>query len=575
MKNGLIAILNIQAGQNNTHLKKRLSIIILFVWCVTTLALAQNDTVVSTSTQSEKEITFVYLENSEKLIFDQNRLPDAQVLIGDVLFRHDSVLMYCDSAYFYEKKNSLDAFGNVRILQGDSMTIYGDLLFYDGNTRIARLRKNVKLDNKSTTVTTDSLNYHRDTEIAYYFNGGEIKDSLNTLTSIIGTYYSNTDVAYFKNNVKLTNINFDLYSDSLKYNTQTKIADLVDTTKIIYQKETTINANGGWYNTENENSQLLYRSEILHDDGKTMIGDTILYDKKIKNAEVWGNMELCDSVQKATLYGNYGQYNEVTEVGFATKEPLFVDWSNSDSIFIHADSLYVKKDSTYNLVLGYNKVRLFKTDAQMVCDSLAYSERDSIINLYYDPIMWNGNTQISGDFVQAFILDGAIDKAYFTGKAISIRQVDANRFDQLSGKEIIAHMDSGVLSQVDVDGNAETIFYPAEEDGTLLGVNKTVSSFIKMFFKNETIDRAIFTTETTGTMYPLGQLSKEEARLSTFFWAEQERPKSKMDLFSDPEKTVRATGTKSAASTPKGNKKNKSDAIGKRQFSTMKPMSGE
>ncbi len=496
----------------------------------------------------EEGTTIVYLEHSETLSFDEARLPDAQVLRGDVVFRHDSIKMYCDSAYFYEKKNSLDAFGNVRILQGDTLAIYGDKLYYDGNTRIARLRRNVLLENKGTILTTDSLNYNRGTNVAYYYTGGTIKDSLNTLSSRVGTYYSNTDVAYFKYNVLLVNDNFTLESDSLQYNTKTNIADLVDTTHIVYQEETTIIANNGWYNTANEQSLLLDQSQIMHKDGTIMLGDSILYNKQTRFAEVFGNMELTDTVQKATLYGDYGQYDEVKETGLATKEPLFVDWSSTDSIFLHADTLYATKDSIYNKVRAFRGVRLYKSDAQMVCDSLIYTDKDSTISLYSDPILWSGNTQISSDFILVYLQDSVVDRALFTDRAIAIRQIDSIRFDQLSGKEIIAHMDSGQLHKVDVSGNAETVFFPAEEDGTLLGVNKTVSSFITMFFKDQKIERAIFTSETNGTMYPLDQLTIEETRLANFYWADKERPTSKRDVFSNPSRTVRASSGASSAS---------------------------
>ena len=157
----------------------------------------------------------VYLEQSETLSFDQERIADAQILRGNVIFRHEDALMYCDSAYFYENTNSLDAFGHVRFVQGDTLQGFGDKLFYDGNTKIARMRKHVKLihgrvNENPTILTTDSLNYNRNTHTAYYNRGGTVKDSLNTLTSVRGTYATNTKQAVFSKNVKLTNNKFVL-----------------------------------------------------------------------------------------------------------------------------------------------------------------------------------------------------------------------------------------------------------------------------------------------------------------------------------------------------------------------------
>ena len=199
--------------------------------------------------------TMIYLERSETLAFDQERIADAQILRGDVCFRHDEALMYCDSAYFYENTNSLDAFGHVRFVQGDTLMGFGDKLFYDGNTKIARLRKHVKLihgqaNENPTILTTDSLNYDRAAEVAYYFSGGTVKDSLNTLRSVRGNYRPKTKQAVFSKNVQLTNPKFVLTSDTLLYNTETKIADLISPTDIIYDKETDITTSRGWYNTE-------------------------------------------------------------------------------------------------------------------------------------------------------------------------------------------------------------------------------------------------------------------------------------------------------------------------------------
>ena len=230
--------------------------------------------------------TMVYLERSETLNYDEARIADAQILKGNVVFRHEDALMYCDSAYFYEGTNSLDAFGHVRFEQGDTLQGFGDKLFYDGNTKLARLRRHVKLvhgrlDDNPTILTTDTLNYDRAAGIAYYYSGGEVKDSLNTLTSVLGNYQPDTKQAVFSKEVVLTNPNFVLTSDTLLYNTDTKVTDIVSPTQIIYEEQTTIHSSRGWYNTDTERSMLLDRSVVEHTDGKMMTGDTIYYDKRI------------------------------------------------------------------------------------------------------------------------------------------------------------------------------------------------------------------------------------------------------------------------------------------------------
>ncbi len=494
----------------------------------------------------------VYLEHSKTLSFDQERIADAQILKGDVIFRHEEALMYCDSAYFYEQTNSLDAFGHVRFEQGDTLKGYGDKLFYDGNTKIARLRENVKLVHgkekgprgrkaNPTILTTDSLNYDRNENLAYYFTGGTIKDSLNTLTSVRGQYAPNTKQATFSQDVHLNNPKFTLVSDTLIYNTETKVADIVSPTTIVYEQETNIYTSRGWYNTDNERSMLLDRSVVEHTDGKRMTGDTIFYDKFVGFGQVQGNMEMSDTVQQATLYGHYGEMWEDDSRGYATDSALMVDWSDPEhKAYIHADTLFTEElhytdsammDSTYRRVRAYHGVRVFRDDMQMVCDSMVYLGNDSTIHLYTHPICWSDSQQISADSIVVYIVNEAVDHAVGTGNALCVMADTLDLFNQMSGKELTAYMKDGEVNLVDVSGNALTIYYPKEDDGDVVGVNTTESSYIRVYVENQQVERIRFTKETTGVLYPMDQVPEGADRLPQFFWASYIRPVDADDVF--------------------------------------------
>lgn len=481
---------------------------------------------------ANKNSTLVFLENSESLSFDQILRPDVQVLNGNVRFRHDNVLLYCDSAYFYEKANSLDAYGNVRIVQGDTLFVYGDKLYYDGNTKLARLRHNVRLVNRKTTLTTDSLNYDRMSNLSYYYTGGKIVDELNTLTSFWGQYSPATKEALFKRKVHLLNRNFTLDSDTLKYNTNTRIANIVGSTHIVYNKETDIYSKRGWYNTATERMMLLDRSLVKQKNGKTMVGDTIFYDKKAKYGEGFSRVVLNDTVQKSTLIGYYVYYNETKEHGLATDSAMLVDWSSKDTMYVHADTLQTSKDSIYHVARGYYNVRFFRNDVQGLCDSLVYSARDSVMNMYQAPVLWAENNQLSGDFIQAFTKNKKLERVRIQRAAMAVQQHDSIYFNQLSGKEIIAHIDSGQLKKVDVNGNAETIYFPIDDkDSTLIGLNKTQSSFVVMYLKNKKVDRIVMTAASNGNMYPISQLKGDELYLKNYFWHADQRPMKREDIF--------------------------------------------
>ena len=494
----------------------------------------------------EEKKTMVYLERSETLNFDEKRIADAQILVGDVVFRHEDALMYCDSAYFYEKTNSLDAFGHVRFEQGDTLQGFGDLLYYDGNSKIARLRRNVRLvhgrENENPTIlTTDSLNYDRNRGIAYYYTGGTVKDSLNTLTSRKGTYTPNTKQAVFSRNVRLENPNFVLTSDTLLYNTATRVTDIISPTVIIYEEETDIHTSRGWYNTESEHSMLLDRSLIEHTNGQTLTGDTIYYDKRNGYGRAIGHLEMRDTAQHATLYGMYGEMWEENNRGLATDSALMVDWSDSMHLaYIHADTLYTEalhytdsamQDSTYRRVKAYHGVRVYRDDMQMVCDSMVYLSSDSTIHLFQSPVCWSGNQQISADSICVYLKNNMVDHAVCTIDALCVMQDSLGMFNQMSGKEMITYMEEGEAKLVDVSGNAQTIYYPLEEDGSIVGMNTTESSFIRVYVENRQVERMRFTKNTTGILYPIEQVPGGADRLSSFFWAVNARPTDPDDVF--------------------------------------------
>lgn len=249
--------------------------------------------------------TLVYLLHADTVSYDKDVMKaDAQFLEGNVSFRHDSSYMYCDSAYFFETTNSLEAFSNVRMEQGDTLFVYGNYLFYDGNTQIAYLRENVRMENGEVTLFTDSLNYERIPDIGYYFEGGLIVDSLNQLSSFYGQYSPGTKLAVFNDSVRLENQNFTLYSDTLHYDTESKIATILGPS-IIVSDSGTIHSSRGWYNTETSTALLLDQSEIYSGD-KILIGDSIAYDRDAGFGEAFGNMCLRDTAQKVMLEGQYG-----------------------------------------------------------------------------------------------------------------------------------------------------------------------------------------------------------------------------------------------------------------------------
>jgi lipopolysaccharide export system protein LptA len=338
----------------------------------------------------------------------------------------------------------------------------------------------------------------------------------------------------------MINTNFVMDADTLKYNTDTNISNILGPTHIVYQDETNIYSDKGWYNTASDKMMLLNRSKIIHKDGKTLIGDTVFYDKKTQYGESFINVILTDSIRKTTLMGDYIYYNEISENGLATDSALLVDWSTKDTLWVHADTLRTFKDSVFNVAKAYYDVRIFRNDVQGVCDSMVYLDRDSVMNMHGEPVLWAESNQLSGDFIQIFMNNDEVDHVHIQDNAMAVQKEDSLYFNQLSGKEIIAYLDSGELRKVDVNGNAETIYYPRDDaDSTIIGINKTESSYVFMYIKNRKIDRMVMTTQTTGIIYPLDQLSGTDLFLKNYVWLEELRPKDNSDLMTHFEKKER------------------------------------
>ena len=477
----------------------------------------------------------VYLLHSDVLKKSPlNPDPDAQILIGNVAFRNDSVYMYCDSACFYEKTNSLEAFDNVKMVQGDTLFLYGDYLFYDGNTQIAQVRYNVRMENKNTTLLTDSLNYDRIYNLGYYFDGGTLMDEENVLTSEWGEYSPATKISVFNYDVKLVNPKFTLTSDTLRYSTATKIANILGPSDIVSDANH-IYSELGFYNTQIGQAELLDRS-VLTNEGKRLIGDSLFYDRVKGYGEAFDNVIMTDTVNKNMLTGDYCYYNELTKYAFATKKAVVVDYSQGDSLFMHADTLqmytyYLNTDSMFRETRAYHKVRMYRADVQGVCDSLVFSSKDSCLTMYYDPILWNNNQQLLGEKIMIYMNDSTIDWAHIQNQALSVEKLDSTTYNQVTGKEMKAWFQGGEMRKVDVIGSVRLVYYPMESDSTLIGMNVSETSLLNMFLENRKMKKMIMSPKSNGTLYPMLQRPPEKMKLDNFVWFDYIRPLDKEDIF--------------------------------------------
>lgn len=482
------------------------------------------------STAQKKEKERIFIENVDIWSFDKSMNPDAQVLKGNVIFKHNNGYMYCDSALLYEMKNTFEAFGDVRFTQGDSLNIYCRYMKYDGATMIAELRENVRMEHGGTTLFTDSFDYDRVKGVGYYFDNGTITDTLNTLYSVYGEYRTATKKAIFNEKVKLENPNFTLFSDTLHYDTNTKIATILSPTTI-QGDSGYIETSRGIYHTEQDQAILLDRSR-LYSGSRFMTSDSIYYDRKKGLAEMYRGVILKDTADKVELRGGYAEYYEQKEYGKATDKAYLLEYSSQDTLYAHALLMeLIKVDSTTKLIKGLGNVRLFRQDVQAVCDTMIYNSNDSIMKCLGNPFMWNGKTQITGDSVTMFMREGALREAIIEENAIVAQELDRVHYNQMKGNSIKAYLSNSKLDSLRTEGNAETIYYSMEKDSTLSSHIKTQSSAIFIKFKNEEIEYIKLLEQTKGMMKPVPMLVEMDKFFPNFMWFEEGRPKNFADIF--------------------------------------------
>ena len=609
----------------------------------------------------------IYLIHADELSFDQFIGPDYQVFKGDVQFSHEGALMFCDSAHLYQASNSLFAFGNVHMEQGDTLFLYGAWMFYDGFSKLAKVRENVRLENNGATLFTDSLNFDRVTNIGYFFDGGLLVDSTNELSSQYGQYSTDTKHAEFKNDVKLTNPNFVLTTKQLNYNTETKIADIVSPTEIVSDSGY-IYSTEGWYNTITDESRLLNRSYAISDK-KRLTADTLFYNSTKGIGEGFGGVILEDSTSQITLKGDYGYNDEVKDSALLTKNALFIDHSTEDTLYLHADTLIsykitifgtpknivdslkndsvkleksvklpksiiaknetdsfqldsinikdkksltvldslqsdsikindqmtlssldslqvdsigikskdnktlselnlitigkdsiksgkesikIVKDSVFSAIKAFKGVRFYRKDIQGICDTLNYSDRDSVMNMINEPVIWAEKQQLSGESMKLYTYNSKPKMLHVINSAIAVAYEVDSFYNQLSGKELKAFFDSSEVVRVELDGNAEAIFLPRDDKDVIMGFNRMEGSSMTIFRKDGKMEKMILWPQPKGKFYPLGKLDPQAKFLRNFEWLEPQRPKNPDDVLSvtpDIRHKSKTTKTKTSSAT--------------------------
>jgi lipopolysaccharide export system protein LptA len=484
----------------------------------------------------------IYLTHADEENMERDMVTgkDWHRLLGKVELQDNDINMKCDSAHFFPDKNLVIAYGKIHIKQGDTLEIFGNYLLYDGLTASAILNNNVELINKETHLFTNSIHYDVNKKIAQYTDSGRIINGENKLTSKIGVFYVSKNLFHFKDSVKIINPDYIMTADTMDYNTESKTAIFTGPSEMkgdsIY-----LYCERGWYDTKNNKSRISKKAFI--DNRQQIIqGDSIYYDDETGYGESFGNITISDTTNNIIVKGNYAWYFKEPERFLVTDSAMFIQVSKNDSLFLHADTisaLTVAVSDTsaegYRLMRAFHGCRIFSKDLQAKCDSLSYSFQDSVIRLYTYPVLWSEENQLTSDSMAIFTKNSQADRMELYNSAFIVSQVDTLRFDQIKGRSLTGYFKDNKLYKINIEGNGESIYYLVDGD-KIVGVNSARCASIEILVEDGKIKDIYQYQSPEGIIDPPSMSPETFKHLDGFSWFDNLRPRKVLDIFGESKK---------------------------------------
>ncbi|MEN9447594.1 MAG: hypothetical protein RJA25_884 [Bacteroidota bacterium] len=504
-------------------------------------------------TSKKKKIEII---KSDSLLYQTLELGKYRKLIGNVQLKHLDAFMFCDSAIIDIDANYMTAYGKqVHIKKGDSVDVWGNFLEYFGDLKQGRLTGMCSMRDKTMVLTAPELNYNTETDLGSYMSGGRVVNKETNITSAIGYYYHQTNTAVFYGDVVLKSPESTIYTDSLRYNTNKEIAYFITKTTIIDKDSNVIITHSGYYDTKEEKAFLGNNAIIKKGDAKVS-AQSIDYNKKTKIAIAEGNVTYQDSSDRTTILSNYIYSDENNALVRAYKDPLMITVSEDekDTMYLSADTLFsyrtlstdsiklnddIENNDSIKIIKAWYRMKMIQGKMSAIADSLFYSEEDSIFKLYQHPVLWMDSTQISGDSIYLYNRDKEINRIDVFGKAFIIHLQDQDIYHQIKGKFIQAIIKDKKIQHIEVDGNAESIYFIKDKEGAYSGANKSMSAFITVSFNDGEVNRLKLTGAPEADFTPIKKITLSSFRLDGFNWQGNLQPLTKYDVIRDKQQYER------------------------------------
>ena len=494
----------------------------------------------------------IEIENAPFMTFEESK-PDATILTRDNLkqvhIKHQGIEMWCDEAIYYGKQDFIEAYGKVKIKQGDTINMTSKYVEYSGKTQLAFASGDVVLKDPTSIITTDTLYFDRIKQEAFYQNNGKVvRDTTGTITSTIGRYFMKTKKYQFVNYVKLVNPEYIIESNRLDFYSLSGYAFLYGPTTIT-SKTSVIYCERGFYNTTNDTGYFVKKSKINYND-RVVEGDSLYFDRNKSFASATNNIVITDTLNNTIVKGHYAEVFRAKDSLFITKRALAITLQENDSIFVHSDTLMVTGKPEKRITRGYYNAKIYKSDLSGKADSIHMNQSTGLtqlINLdrnttqdaFYKsqkPVLWNIKNQITGDSIHLISnpKTETLDSLKVFNNAFVISKDSlGDGYNQISGKKLFGLFNNNSLSTIDIIKNAETIYYLRNEENELVGIDKSKSGAIKIWLTENNIDEMRKYNQIGGKTYPELDFPENEKILRGFNWRESERPTSVEDLFKD------------------------------------------
>ena len=500
--------------------------LLLFISCCLTILGSQN-----LLAQTPKKIL---IEHSDYFDVNQLEAPDAALLTGNVRINHDGVIMTCNKAYYFQKENYIKAFGNVQLVQGDTLYLNSKYAEYNGNVKQAFATGDAIMRSPESTLVTDTINFDRNTQEVYYNSNGTITNRENTLKSKSGKYYVAQKKFQFLTAVTITNPKYMIKSNHLDYYSNSGHSYLFGPSTIT-SKANYIYTEKGFYDTRKNLSHFLRKSYIRYDD-RLIEGDSLYYDRNREFASATRNVKITDSVNRGVVKGHFADLYKNQDSMFVTKRAVAINFVENDSVYIHGKKLMVTGPEGNRIIRAFNNVRFYKIDMSGKCDSIHSDSKIGLTKLIRNPILWNGESQITGDIMH-LIGDKTTQKLdslkVLNNTFLVSKDTLGTGYNQVKGQNLFGKFLEGKLHDVDIIKNTEVIYYMRNDLQELIGINKNVSSKINIIFDKNEIETITFFKQVDGTIYPEKDLPENDRKLRGLLWRGDERIKSKDDIFTD------------------------------------------